>query len=244
MSVVFEKWEGLGNHFVVLESLPEDSTIQELCDPQRGIGADGVLVLNRFEPSMTIYNADGSRAAMCGNGLRCAARWFAERGVALDEGVATDSGRMLVGDVGDEVAVVVGRPKLVGTGVFDGYTYASVDIGNPHAVFLDPAASFDLESVGEAMQSHPDFPNGVNVHEVRTGASALIVVPFERGVGLTQACGTGAAASAFVARLHMERPWPITIELPGGLLSFEPGDDGLLWMRGPARRVFTGTWTV
>ena len=72
MSVVFEKWEGLGNHFVVLESLPEHSTIQELCDPRRGIGADGVLLLSRSEPSMRIYNADGSRAAMCGNGLRCA----------------------------------------------------------------------------------------------------------------------------------------------------------------------------
>ena len=242
MSVVFEKWEGLGNHFVVLESLPEDSTIQELCDPRRGIGADGVLLLSRSEPSMTIYNADGSRAAMCGNGLRCAARWFAERGVALDGGIATDSGSMRVGDVGDDVAVVVGRPTLIGTDVFEGYTYASVDIGNPHAVFLDPPASFELESVGEAMQTHSDFPDGVNVHEVRTGTSTLIVVPFERGVGLTQACGTGAAASAFAAHLHTERPWPIATELPGGVLAFEPGDAGVLWMRGPARKVFTGTW--
>ena len=92
------------------------------------------------------------------------------------------------------------------------------------------------------MQTHPDFPDGVNVHEVRTGASTLIVVPFERGVGLTQACGTGAAASAYAAHQSLERPRPMMTELPGGLLSFEPGDDDVLWMRGPARKVFTGTW--
>ena len=242
MSVFFEKWEGLGNHFVVLESLPEDTTVQELCDARRGVGADGVLLLDRSPPSMTIFNADGSRAAMCGNGLRCAARWFAERGVGLGGGIATDSGTLRVGEVGEGVAVEVGRAQRVGAGQFMGFRYVSVDIGNPHAVFLDPAASFDLESVGAAMQTHPDFPDGVNVHEVRSGASALIVVPFERGVGLTQACGTGAAASAYAAHQELERPWPMMTELPGGLLSFEPGDDDVLWMRGPARRVFTGTW--
>ena len=184
MSVFFEKWEGLGNHFVVLESLPEDTTVQELCDARRGVGADGVLLLDRSPPSMTIFNADGSRAAMCGNGLRCAARWFAERGVGLGGGIATDSGTLRVGEVGEGVAVEVGRAQRVGAGQFMGFRYVSVDIGNPHAVFLDPAASFDLESVGAAMQTHPDFPDGVNVHEVRSGASALIVVPFERGVGL------------------------------------------------------------
>jgi len=242
MSVFFEKWEGLGNHFVVLESLPEDTTVQQLCDARRGVGADGVLLLDRSPPSMMIFNADGSRAAMCGNGLRCAARWFAERGVGLEGGIATDSGTLRVGEVGEGVAVEVGRAQRVGAGQFMGFRYVSVDIGNPHAVFLDPAASFDLESVGAAMQTHPDFPDGVNVHEVRSGASALIVVPFERGVGLTQACGTGAAASAYAAHQELERPWPMMTELPGGLLSFEPGDDGVLWMRGPARRVFTGTW--
>ncbi len=242
MSVVFEKWEGLGNHFVVLESLPEDTTVQELCDPQLGIGADGVLLLSRSGPSMTIYNADGSRAAMCGNGLRCAAKWFVERGVALDQGIATDSGMMLVGDVGEDVTVVVGRPKLVGRDEFNGYTYVSVDMGNPHAVFIDPAASFDLESIGQAMQTHSDFNDGVNVHEVRLGGSILIVVPYERGVGLTQACGTGAAASVFAAHLQMNLPWPIVTELPGGVLSFELDHQGVLWMTGPARKVFWGTW--
>lgn len=243
MSVVFEKWEGLGNHFVVLESLPEDSTIQELCDPRRGIGADGVLLLSRSEPSMTIFNADGSRAAMCGNGLRCAARWFADRGVALDDGIVTDSGGMLVGKIDEDVEVVVGRPQLIGRGEFDGFPYLSIDIGNPHVVFIDPPAAFDLESVGQAMQEHSDFPDGVNVHEVRCLMARLIVIPFERGVGLTQACGTGAAASAFAVQIEQDRAWPITTELPGGLLSFEPGDSGLLWMRGPARKVFEGIWT-
>ena len=140
--------------------------------------------------------------------MACAARWFAERGVAFaDGGIATDSGGMLSGQCRRRRGSGRRSTQAHGSGVFEGCTYASVDIGNPHAVFLDPPASFDLESVGEAMQTHPDFPDGVNVHEVRTGASALIVVPFERGVGLTQACGTGAAASAYAAHLHMERPW-------------------------------------
>jgi len=243
MSLDFEKWEGLGNHFVLLESLPDEVTVQELCDPRRGVGADGVIVLGCEPPTMTIFNADGSRAAMCGNGLRCAARWFAERGVDLSQGIATDSGVMGVGAIDDQVVVVVGAPSLVGRGEFRGCGYTSVDIGNPHAVFIDPPASFDLEAVGEAMQTHPDFEGGVNVHEVRSVGSMLVVVPFERGVGLTQACGTGAAASAFAVQAERNSAWPITTELPGGVLRFEPGEAGALWMHGPARQVFMGTWS-
>ncbi len=243
MSLAFEKWEGLGNHFVLLESLPNEVTVQELCDPRRGVGADGVIVLGCEPPTMTIFNADGSRAAMCGNGLRCAARWFAARSVDLGSGIQTDSGLMRVGEVADEVAVVVGTPSLVGRGEFRGCGYTAVDIGNPHAVFIDPPASFDLEAVGEAMQTHPDFEGGVNVHEVRSVGPLLIVVPFERGVGLTQACGTGAAASAFAVQAERNSAWPITTELPGGVLRFEPGEAGALWMHGPARQVFTGTWS-
>jgi diaminopimelate epimerase len=242
MSLAFEKWEGLGNHFVLLESLPNEVTVQELCDPRRGVGADGVIVLGCEPPTMTIFNADGSRAAMCGNGLRCAARWFAERGVDLSQGIATDSGVMGVGAIDDQVAVVVGQPSCLGQGVFEGLTFSSVDIGNPHAIFIDPPASFDLEAVGEAMQTHPDFADGVNVHEVRTGSSVVIVVPYERGVGLTQACGTGAAASAFAVQAEHNLAWPISTELPGGVLHFEPDESGALWMTGPARQVFTGTW--
>ncbi len=242
MTVAFEKWEGLGNHFVIVEELPSDLRVETLCDPRRGIGADGVIIMGLNPPRMTIFNADGSRAAMCGNGLRCAARWLSERGIDLSAGIATDSGLMRVGEVSEAVTVVVGRPTLVGQGDFDGFHYIAVDIGNPHAVFIDPSALFDLEAVGEAMQSHADFADGVNVHEVRTGTSSLIVVPFERGVGLTQACGTGAAASAFAVQVSQDCAWPLTTQLPGGQLTFEPGDEGALWMRGPARKVFTGLW--
>jgi diaminopimelate epimerase len=238
--IPFEKWQGLGNHFIVLQKMPANRSVAELCDPRLGVGADGVLLIELSPPRMTVFNADGSRAAMCGNGLRCAARYLAQRGADLSSGIATDSGQLAIGTVGGLVTVAVGLPKNLGMGSFQGYDYVHIDIGNPHAVFLDPAGSFDLEGIGEAMQSHPDFSDGVNVHEVRTGASVIIVVPFERGVGLTQACGTGAAASAFAVQATQASAWPLTIELPGGLLTFEPSDDGLLWMSGPAERVFTG----
>jgi diaminopimelate epimerase len=240
MTIAFEKWQGLGNHFIVLESLPSDRSVAELCDSRRGVGADGVIVMVQSPPRMTIFNADGTRAAMCGNGLRCAARWLAARGADLSAGIATDSGQLAVRKIAESVTVEVGRPKLLGRGEFDGYSFISVDIGNPHAVFIDTPASFDIEAVGEAMQTHPDFADGVNVHEVRTGTSVIIVVPYERGVGLTQACGTGAAASAFAVQAAQASEWPLTTELPGGVLAFEPSDDGLLWMSGPAERVFTG----
>ena len=91
------------------------------------------------------------------------------------------------------------------------------------------------------MQRHETFPEGVNVHEVRTGQDALIVRPYERGVGLTQACGTGAAASAFAVHHMAQASWPVVVALPGGELTFEADPDGRLWMTGPASRVFKGS---
>lgn len=238
--IPFEKWQGLGNHFIVLQKMPANRSVAELCDPRLGVGADGVLLIELSQPRMTVFNADGSRAAMCGNGLRCAARYLAQRGADLSSGIATDSGQLAIGTVGDLVTVAVGLPKNLGMGSFEGYDYVHIDIGNPHAVFLDPAGSFDLEGIGEAMQDHADFPGGVNVHAVRSGTSVLIVIPFERGVGLTQACGTGAAASAFAYQSASKSAWPIQTELPGGYLSFTQDAQGMLWMSGPAERVFTG----
>jgi diaminopimelate epimerase len=238
--IAFEKWQGLGNHFIVLEKMPSNRSVAEICDRRLGVGADGILLIDVSPPRMTVFNADGSRAAMCGNGLRCAARYLVERGANLSAGIATDSGQLAIGAIDGLVTVAVGSPRSLGMGSFEGYDYIHIDIGNPHAVFLDPPGSFDLESIGEAMQEHVGFSGGVNVHEVRSGNSVLIVVPFERGVGLTQACGTGAAASAFAYQSASKSTWPIQTELPGGHLSFTQDAEGLLWMSGPAERVFTG----
>jgi diaminopimelate epimerase len=240
VSEPFEKWQGLGNHFVVLESLPQGWTIDAICHGQTGVGADGVLLVDPAPPRMTVFNADGSRASMCGNGLRCAARWFAERGVDLSQGIVTDSGTFAVRQVAQDVTVVVGTPQHLNTSVFEGMPYHHIDVGNPHAVFVDPVPEFDLERVGAAMQHHAAFPGGVNVHEVRTGSDTLIVGPFERGVGLTQACGTGAAASAYAVHHMGQASWPVVVALPGGQLTFDAGADGRLWMTGPASRVFKG----
>ena len=238
--IQFEKWQGLGNHFIIVDALEDPTAVPALCDPRTGIGADGLIIASADPPTMKIYNADGSVAAMCGNGLRCAARYLAERSVDLSGGIHTDSGLMKLRGVGAEVTVEVGRPRITGEGQHGAHRFIAVDIGNPHAVFIDPDASFDLPTIGSQMQHHGDFPDGVNAHLVVTGQSPVSVTPFERGVGLTQACGTGAAASAFALATAHELPWPIATELPGGRLVFEPGEGGVLWMTGPASRVFRG----
>ena len=237
----FEKWQGLGNHFIVAESMPRGWSVAELCDPSCGIGADGLLLLSLDPPGMVVFNADGSRPGLCGNGLRCAARYLAQKGVDLSAGIVTDSGLLRVASVQPEVSVEIGSPRIIGAGTFAGEAYQHVDTGNPHAVFIDPAEPFDLVAVGRAIQGTEAFPDGVNVHLVRRAGATWSVTPFERGVGLTQACGTGAAASAYALAARGTATWPMTIELPGGALGFALAADGVLMMRGAAERVFSGS---
>jgi diaminopimelate epimerase len=239
----FEKWQGLGNHFVVLEALPEGLDAATVCDPHRGIGADGILLLDAEAVAMTVLNADGSRPEMCGNGLRIAACWFAGRSVSLAGGIRTDSGVMAVGAVSEASAevVVAALPPAPERFEFDGHTGYSLDLGNPHALFFDPGASFDLVEVGRALQADRRFPGGVNVHRVRLDETGIEVTPFERGAGLTQACGTGAAAAAWCAHSEGWRALPLAVRLPGGTLTIT-GRAEALWMTGPAAKVFDGVW--
>jgi diaminopimelate epimerase len=237
----FEKWQGLGNHFILAESMPRGWSVAQLCDPSRGIGADGFLLLSSDPPRMIIFNADGSRPALCGNGLRCAARYWSARNIDLSAGIVTDNGRLQVLSAQSDVCVEIGRPRRLGGGEFAGATYQYIDTGNPHAVFIEPDKTFDLTAVGGAMQGGEAFPDGVNVHLVRRAAKRWSVTPFERGVGLTQACGTGAAAAAFALATQGAASWPMTIDLPGGPLGFALSPDGALMMSGAAERVFSGS---
>jgi diaminopimelate epimerase len=237
----FEKWQGLGNHFVVVESLPSGVDVAAICDPHRGVGADGVLVLDSATAAMTVFNADGSRPEMCGNGLRIAACWFERRGVLLPRGIRTDAGMMPVGAVGGGRAevVVATVPQSLERFEVDGHVGHSLDLGNPHAVFLDPEQGFDLLAIGPALQHDERFPGGVNVHRVAGTAAGIDVVPFERGVGLTQACGTGAAAAAWCAHRVDGCRLPLAVALPGGPLTIDRRGQQL-WMTGPAVFVFDG----
>lgn len=256
MALRFWKVHGLGNDFVVVEgpALMAPDRAVRLCDRRRGIGADGVLtVLPAREGGaayMHIYNSDGTVAAMCGNGIRCVARHLAEtRGLDGEIVVETDSGprRCTVhrGAAGvDSVTVDMGRARVEGTQEFEvGVELVRalrVSMGNPHVVILDGPDPGRAATLGPAIEAK--VPGGVNVGFGRASGLAIDLVVWERGAGLTEACGTGACA-AVVAALHEGRltgSGPVTVRLPGGALEITVDADLSVFMKGPAERVFSG----
>jgi diaminopimelate epimerase len=259
----FDKYEGLGNDFIVVDvpaaGVPSLDLTRALCDRRLGIGADGILaILPATEPGsdarMRVVNADGTIPEMCGNGLRCAVLHLARRR-GLDRGelaIETDAGLRRCaferhGDEGevlcdmgivrveDEVVVDVGGER---------FALTRVDAGNPHAVALGAISREDFARVGPQLSSSPAFPNGANVEFVHPRAGVLEVLVWERGAGPTLACGTGACAvAAFAyARGLVSGAGPVRVRLPGGELEIrhDPVSQRTS-MRGPARRVFAGT---
>lgn len=242
----FTKMHGLGNDFVVIEGeVPDTAQIKSWCDRRRGIGADGVLLVGPA-PSMHYWNADGSEAEMCGNGFRCVARYATERGWApVNEWftVETPVGprQALVED--DVVTVELGRVELGEVNTIDGCDYQSATIGNPHAVRLvDAPEQIDVAAVGSRIAANPVYPHGSNVEFVAVEAPDRVRMRvWERGVGETDACGTGMVVAAAVAA-GMDRSAPVTVKVPGGeaRVFFR---DGISYLQGPAVTAFTGQWS-
>jgi len=273
--VRFAKYHGLGNDFVLLDRLsggePIDPSLAvRLCDRRRGIGADGVLTVlpSRLGVArMHVTNADGSVAQMCGNGIRCVAKFLADEcGLVQDElPVETDAGLRVCRPVRvdgtiREVAVDMGPPELearkipvksevpgrfvrqvvpLGAARVLG---TAVSMGNPHFVLFEVPAASALE-LGPRLERHPAFPERTNVEFASIEGAGLAVTVWERGVGITQACGTGACAAMVAAVLEgrlpagEERP----VRLAGGVLQVRVLPDlSRVWMRGPAERVFAG----
>jgi diaminopimelate epimerase len=246
-NVTFAKMQGLGNDFVVLEGPIQLSAdeISELCDRRFGIGADGVLVVTNVEPvRMEYWNADGSPAEMCGNGLRCVARYAYDKGWAMDRNfmIQTPIGTRGVRVLEDGIEVELGRTSVTGHTNIDGERYHLIDVGNPHAVVeVDDPGSADVSGVGQALQTEEIFPEGTNVEFVTIGSDGVKMRVWERGVGETKACGTGMVAAAFVATKTQKLESPINVEVPGGSgqVSFR---DGIAWLRGPAEYSFRGSF--
>ena len=236
--------QGLGNDFVVLDGpvslTPQE--IDELCDRRFGIGADGVLAVTKEDPiRMDYWNADGSAAEMCGNGLRCVARYVYDRGWAPDRNftILTPIGVRGVNVHDDVVEAELGRPRRDGSRSIDGADYELVDVGNPHAVrFVDDPAAVDVKGIGSGLQSR--FDDGANIEFVAVNGSDLDMRVFERGVGETMACGTGMAAAATVVAERDELKGPIMISVPGGQATVELRD-GVAWIVGPAEYSFRGS---
>lgn len=246
----FAKWEGLGNDFIVVTSEPSTEDVRRLCDRRRGVGADGVLWLCQSDAQlqMVVLNADGTRPEMCGNGLRCVVGYHAQQqGAARGEiDVLTDAG--LLGcsynreEDGYAVTCDMG-PTLVGEQLsFGGLQFQHLSVGNPHLVTFDDFNQDEFERLGRALQL--EVPGGVNVEFCGVNQRGIRVLVWERGVGPTQACGTGACAvvAAAVAQERVAAQQAVAVELPGGTLRITIEANGHATMAGPARQVFSGVW--
>ncbi|HEY6098541.1 MAG TPA: diaminopimelate epimerase [Anaeromyxobacter sp.] len=260
MPLRFAKYHGLGNDFVLVEGpLTTPERARRICDRRRGIGADGlVTILPPRTPgaaaAMHIYNSDGSVAEMCGNAIRCVAKHLAERRrVSGTLRIDTDAGAKVCtlhpGASGEVAAVSVemGAGKVEGEQDFTvgGETLRAVRVsmGNPHAVLFEREAP----SVERAGRVGPVIEKavagGVNVGFARPGPEGIELVVWERGAGLTDACGTGACAAAVASlrRGAVKAGAPVPVRLPGGVLEVTVSADlSRVTMRGPAERVFEG----
>lgn len=245
-SLQFTKMQGLGNDFVVLEgplSLGE-AEITEICDRRFGIGADGVLIVTDGDPiRMEYYNADGSVAEMCGNGLRCVARYAYDRGWARDRNfaVATPVGERRVRVSAEDVEAEIGPTSVTGHTTYEGERLHLIDVGNPHAVMIvDDPEMVDVVGLGERIGTDDLFPNGTNVEFARVSDGEVAMRVWERGVGETSACGTGMVAAAFVASKTDRLQGSIVVKVRGGAGRVE-FRDGVAWLGGPAEYTFRGS---
>lgn len=252
MRVPLTKMHGAQNDFVILDrravSLRDVVAFARwVCDRHAGVGADGLIALEpsqRADVRMLTINADGSVAEMCGNGIRCAARWLDETGHSGPIAFETDAGivraEVVTRDPEYLVRVAMGWPRIASLIPVSLPVADFVDLGNPHVVvFESDVNALDLQALAAGFQSGQSFPNGTNVHVAApSGKNAIRVRHWERGVGLTLACGTGAVACAAVALGKKLVESPVEVFVPGGRLVVEWDGRGDAYLTGPATRVF------
>jgi diaminopimelate epimerase len=276
MTIPFAKYHGLGNDFILIDNrqslqpcLTPEQAVQ-WCDRHVGIGADGVIFAlpgqAATDYTMRIFNSDGSEPEMCGNGIRCLARFIAELEGKADASV-TYQIRTLAGTIAPKlnadgtVTVDMGLPRLLAAEIpttladpdekvidrplevaGQSWSVTCVSMGNPHCItFVDDVAAIALEAIGPQFEHHVAFPQRTNTEFIQVvRPDYLKMRVWERGAGITLACGTGACASLVAAVLTGRANRKATVELPGGCLTIEWADSQRLYMTGPAERVFTG----
>ncbi len=278
MKLPFTKMHGISNDYIYVNAfdtqLPDPARVARQVSQRRtGIGGDGLILICPSETAharMEMYNVDGSRGEMCGNGIRCVGKYLYDHGIATDNPlrVDTDAGlKVLFLEVEDgrvaRVTVDMGEPILDGPQIpvaaegrivnqpldVDGQAYAvtCVSMGNPHCVtFVDDVEAIELEKIGPQFERHPFFPNRVNTEFLQVGSpSALNMRVWERGSGETWACGTGACAAAVAAVLNEKSERRVTVHLRGGDLAIEwRAQDNHVYMTGAAEEVFEGIVAV
>ena len=269
MEIQFTKMQGCGNDFVFLDCLANDidnleTIAKRLCDRRFGIGADQLLTIHPSKLAdfkMEIYNADGSQVEMCGNGIRCFAKYVYNHGLTQKRQleIETLAGIIRPRMVGELVEVDMGEPILEGRKIpvdadgqiisrplnVDGVTYTvtCVSMGNPHCVlYMDEIESLDLRKIGPRFEHHVFFPRRVNtefIHIISPNEVKMRV--WERGAGETWACGTGACAVGVAGVLAGRTEREITVHLKGGDLLVEWRDNNRVYMTGGAEEVFHGS---
>jgi len=251
MQIPLTKMHGARNDFVVLDQRSAHVDSLEsfaiwICDRRAGIGADGLIALVESTAAnirMRTINADGSEAEMCGNGIRCAARWLDEAGegdrLAFETAAGTIQTEIVARDPEYLVRVSMNQPHIAPHSVPFLDDARFVDLGNPHVVlFRKHVDDVDLTMLANRLQTVSLFPRGTNVHiAALDGENVLRVRHWERGVGLTMACGTGAVACAAAAIEKKLVTSPVEVFVPGGRLVVE-WDGGNAYLTGPAVRVF------
>lgn len=276
----FTKMHGLGNDYIYVNGFDENVTdpaavSRAVSDRHFGIGGDGLILIlpsTQADCRMRMFNADGSEAQMCGNGIRCLAKYVYEHDIARKPTlqVETLAGVLQLDliqnptrtDIIDSVCVRMGEPRLERADIpmkgatghvicqpleVDGTTFevTAVSMGNPHCiVFVDDPQTFDVAYWGPRFEHHPVFPEGVNTEFVRViDAHTFEMRVWERGSGETLACGTGASAVAVACHLNGKTERRVTGHLLGGALELDwKESDNQVYMTGPATEVFSGDW--
>ncbi|MBP0018695.1 MAG: diaminopimelate epimerase [Cyanobacteria bacterium SBLK] len=277
MTIEFTKYHGLGNDFILIDNrhaseplISPDRAIA-LCDRNFGIGGDGVIFAlpseNDTDYTMRIFNSDGSEPEMCGNGIRCLARFLGELEGRETPGRAyrihTLAGTMLPQiEAGGRVKVDMGLPQLLAgeipTTLTEGdrqvidrplevagrtWRVTCVSMGNPHCItFVPNADAISLADIGPQFEHHSAFPQRTNTEFIEIIKNNYIKMRvWERGAGATLACGTGACATVVAGVLNRKCDRKTTVELPGGCLDIHWDEEtGRVYMSGPAEKVFSG----
>lgn len=247
MNVHLELLHGAENAFGLLDARGAEREA-EYGTIARALDTDGLLVVlpsGGADVRMRMFNPDGSEAEMCGNGIRCIARYLEERGEGERFVIETLAGPVrttLVSRAPYEVETQIGIPELGAPRELDAggkhWRYTPVSLGNPHAVvFVDDPDAIDLATAGRAIETHSSFPDGTNVHFVQVvDRSTLRAVHWERGAGATRACGTGIVASAAAAIAAGAVNSPVTVHVPGGRLTVAWDGRGEASLTGPVER--------
>jgi diaminopimelate epimerase len=263
MRIPFIKMHGLGNDFVVLDARTDalipitNDLARALADRRTGIGCDQLILLSESDFAdfrMRIFNSDGSEVEACGNATRAVALLHGE-----DATIETAGGVLHVSLVGDGIAVDMGAPRFGWEEIPLAYAMdttslpvawenlehpLAVNVGNPHVVFfVDDVDAIELDRLGPQIEHDPMFPERVNVNVAQVvSRKAILLRVWERGAGLTRACGTGACATAVAAMKKGLTDREVEVTLPGGTLTIAWGEDGEITMTGPAAESFRGTF--